>query len=170
MSKYEIPAYKVIKSFKNIEIRQYPSYFIAEVINNKNRNKAANEAFMTLFNYINGNNSTNERIPMTIPVEQTRQKDHWKLSFITPSKYTLENIPKPEDEKIKIRKQEKSKRLVIRFSGLISDSNLNKNKQKLDDYVKENKIKVKSKAIYAFYNAPFTLPFLRRNEIMYIID
>ena len=183
MAKYETPEYKVVKSEKDIEIREYPSYIITEVSNKGQRDKAANESFMILFDYISGKNIPNEKIPMTIPVtqegekipmtvpvEQIKENNNWKMSFVLPSKYTLENAPKPKDERIKIYKQEKSKRIVIRFSGLSSDSNLRKHKIKLDKYIKENGIKVKSEAIYAFYNAPFTLPFLRRNEIMYVID
>jgi len=170
MAKYETPEYTVIKSYKNIEIRDYPSYIVAEVCNSGERDKAANESFMILFDYISGKNIPNEKISMTVPVEQIKENNNWKMSFVLPSKYTLETVPKPKDVRIKIYKQEASKRIVIRFSGFSSDSNLSKNKQKLDNYIKENGIKVKSEAIYAFYNAPFTLPFLRRNEIMYIID
>jgi DNA gyrase inhibitor GyrI len=183
MAKYETPKYEVIKSYKNIEIRKYPSYLVAEVSNSGQRDKAANESFMILFDYISGKNIPNQKIamtvpvtqkgqkiPMTVPVEQLRGDNNWKMSFVLPSKYNMENVPKPKDARIKIYKKEASKRIVIRFSGLSSDSNLNKNKQKLDKYIKENGIKIKSEAIYAFYDAPFTLPFLRRNEIMYIID
>lgn len=183
LAKYETPKYEVIKSYKNIEIRKYPSYIVAEVSNSGQRDKAANESFMILFNYISGKNIPNEKISMTvpvvqegekismtIPVEQIKENNNWKLSFVLPYKYTLENVPKPKDERIKIYKQEISKRIVLRFSGFSSDANLSKNKQKLDKYTKENNIIVKSEAIYAFYNAPFTLPFLRRNEIMYLID
>lgn len=183
MTKYETPKYEVIKSYKNIEIRQYPLYIVAEVSNSGQRDKTANESFMILFNYISGKNIPNEKISMTvpvvqegekismtIPVEQIKENNNWKLSFVLPSKYTLENVPKPKDKRIKIHKQETSKRIVLRFSGFSSDANLSKNKQKLDKYIKENNIIVKSEAIYAFYNAPFTLPFLRRNEIMYLID
>ena len=183
MAKYETPEYKVVKSLKDIEIREYPSYIVAEVSNSGQRDKAANESFMILFDYISGKNipsekismtvpvsQEGEKIPMTLPVEQLKENNHWKLSFVLPSKYNMENAPKPKDERIKIYKQEKSKRIVIRFSGSSSDSNLSKHKIKLDKYIKENDIKAKSEAVYAFYNAPFTLPFLKRNEIMYIID
>jgi hypothetical protein len=183
MKKYETPEYKVVKSIKDMEIREYPSYIVAEVSNSGQRNKAANESFMILFDYIKGKNIPNEKIamtipvtqkgekmPMTVPVEQLRGDNNWKMSFVLPFKYNMENVPKPKDERIKIYKNEKSKRLVIRFSGFSSDSNLSKHKIKLDKYIKENSIKVTSEAVYAFYSAPFTLPFMRRNEIMYIID
>lgn len=183
MAKYETPKYKVVKSLKDIEIREYPSYIVAEISSSGQRDKVANESFMILFDYINGKNIPNEKIamtvpvtqkgekiPMTVPVEQLKGDNNWKMSFVVPSKYNMENVPKPKEEKIKIYKQEKSKRIVIRFSGFSSDSNLSKHKIKLDKYIKENCIKVKSEAVYAFYNAPFTLPFLRRNEIMYVID
>ena len=183
MAKYETPKYEVIKSYKNIEIRQYPSVIVAEVSNSGQRDKAANESFMILFDYIRGKNIPNEKISMTVPVvqegekismtvpvEQIQENNNWKLSFVLPSKYTLETVPKPKDARIKIYKKEDSKKIVIRFSGLSSTANLSKNKQKLDKYIKENNIKVKNGAIYAFYNAPFTLPFLRRNEIMYLIE
>jgi len=39
----------------------------------------------------------------------------------------------------------------------------------LKENLKENNIVISSSAIRAIYNGPFTLPFLRRNEAMFLV-
>ncbi len=183
MALVESPEYEVIKSDKNIEIRQYKPYLIAEVSTSGKRNEAANEGFFILFDYISGKNTPREKIkmaapveqkgqkiPMTAPVEQSKDNDEWKLSFVIPSKYNLENVPQPKDSRINIYQHESSKRAVIRFSGFWTESNLNKHKEKLEKYIQENGLNIKSEVIYAFYNSPYWIPFFRRNEVMYIVE
>jgi predicted nuclease of restriction endonuclease-like RecB superfamily len=107
---------------------------------------------------------------MTAPVKQSKDNNEWNVSFVLPSKYNLENVPKPKDNRINIYEQKESIRAVIRFSGFWTESNLNKHKEKLEKYIKDNGLTVKSEVIYAFYNSPYWIPFFRRNEVMYIIE
>ena len=64
-SGYEQLKYTVVDTIQNVEIRQYPSRIVAEVTNAKDDN----DAFMTLFGYISGKNSTSEKVAMTSPVQ-----------------------------------------------------------------------------------------------------
>lgn len=171
--KYESLQYTVLEKNGSIEQRKYKPYIAAEIKINGNRDESINIAFPILFDYINGKNKTGKKIAMTTPVlqqEENTDSNSWKTTFVTPSKYNLDNLPKPKDERIKIYKKPETKRIVITFNGRSSSSNLNKNKQKIDDYIKENNIEVKGDCIYAFYDPPLILPVLRRNEIMYIMD
>lgn len=83
-----------------------------------------------------------------------------------PSKYSLQTLPKPSNSKITILEIPASRYVVIRFSGLASEKKLALNTQKLEAFCKEKGWKTIGPAIYAFYNPPWTLPFLRRNEVM----
>ena len=110
-----------------------------------------------------------QKIAMTAPVQQELSGNVWRVSFIMPAKYNLQNIPKPKDSRIKLKEIPKQKFIVIRFSGRSSDANIKKYQDKLIEYTTENRITLSGKPKYAFYNPPWTLPFLRRNEIMFEI-
>lgn len=184
MAKYETPAYQVLEKSGKIEIRAYQPYLIAEVLVGGERNKAANTAFEILAGYIFGANVTqkkmamtapvtqqqSQKIEMTAPMTQTSANGQWKVKFMMPSSFTLETLPKPNNDAIILRQEPEKKAAAIRFSGTWGTRNLAKNKKKLDAFLSQNGLKPSSEVIYAFYNSPFTLPFLRRNELMYVLE
>ena len=173
-SKTEEPKYQVLTKENNIEIRNYEANIIAEVTVHGQRKAAASSAFRILADYIFGNNEQNIKISMTAPVRQylakadftPEAKEAWNISFIMPSKFTYAALPAVNNPEIKLRKLNKRKYLVIRFSGLASDGKLKEALEELRYYVKINELRVKEGVLFAFYNPPWTLPFLRRNEIM----
>ena len=180
MSNVEQPKYEVIESQGNIEIRQYQPMIIAEIAIEDNRKEAIKSGFKILASYIFGNNKSkknvsmtapvrqqsNEKISMTAPVSQQKVQGAWRISFVMPSQYSIDTIPVPNNEGISIKKIDSKKYAVLKFSGMNSDKNINFHEIKLKKYLSENKIQAISSSIYAFYNPPWTLPFLRRNEIM----
>lgn len=183
MSPIETPSYKVIKLFENIEIREYDPLIVAQVQVSGDREIAINSGFRLLADYIFGNNVSKEKItmtapvvqqkgekiPMTAPVMQTGSEDKWLVEFTMPSAYTMESLPKPNNPQIILKQKEAGCFVVVRFSGLWDQNSMKKNQDKLDAYVRNNGIEVSGSSIYAFYNSPWTLPFLRRNEIIYRI-
>lgn len=180
MSRVETPSYQSLASEKNIEIRRYNPMIIAEVEVEGERKTAIKEGFRLLADYIFGNNVSkqkiamtapvqqepSETIAMTAPVQQQRTKDAWKISFVMPSAYSIKTLPKPNDPAVKLIPVSQRDYLVIRYSGNITDENILKQEQALFEYIESNKIKTMGTPMYAFYNPPWTLPFLRRNEIM----
>jgi SOUL heme-binding protein len=181
---YENPKYTVITQDGDFEIREYEAMLTAEVTTMGDREEAANEAFRILAGYIFGKNIANDKIAMTAPVTTQNTKSEkiamtapvtynekkngdWQMRFMMPSKYTLETLPKPQDERIKFVKVPSKKFVVLRFSWWWSDSNINKHKELLEKYIAEKNIKTEGSYIFAGYNSPFTLPFLRRNEVMF---
>lgn len=178
MSKVEKPKYITIEKNGNIEIRDYEQTIIAEVSVKGERKEAIREGFKVLANYIFGNNLSKNRssvtakqegqkIAMTAPVEQIKDIDSWKISFTMPSKYSIDSLPSPNTDKIKLLKIPKEKRIVIEFSGSNTDENIEKHLQILLAYCERENITINEGPIFAFYNPPWTLPFLRRNEIMF---
>ncbi len=181
MSQVDEPEYKVLESSGDIEIRQYEPTLVAQVLVEGERKDAISKGFRMLADFIFGNNKDDKEIAMTAPVTQqegkkiamtapvTQQKEmdqYWRVRFVMPAEYTLETLPKPVDEKVEILSVPGQKFVVIRFSGSSTEENLKKHLQELQAYLAQNKLEGIGDPIYAFYNPPWTLPFMRRNEIM----
>ena len=92
------------------------------------------------------------------------------MQFYLPSKFNKDNAPKPVNSEIKILTIEGGYYAVIKYSGRSSDKNFLKNKEILEKELRVDNIKVLSSPIRASYNSPFTLPMLKRNEVMYRVD
>jgi len=180
MSNVEHPKYQIISSDGHIQIRKYSPLIVAEVTMQGDRQKAIYAGFRLLADYIFGNNSASskiamtapvtqqkgEKIAMTAPVTQQSKGDEWTVHFTMPSKYTMDTLPKPNNQAVVLKVISAKSYIAIKFSGLATKNNITKHQDKLQDYVLEKKINTIGKPIYAFFNPPWTIPFLRRNEIM----
>ena len=166
VSNVEQTIYKVVESFGGIEIRDYSGMIVAEVQVPGDRKDAANKGFRLLAGYIFGENESKNKIAMTAPVIQESVGNEWKVRFIMPSYYSMERLPAPNNTAVKLTTMQGGRFVVIRFSGLANERNLKEHQQKLVDFVRTKKLKPISEPIYAFFNPPWTLPLLRRNEIM----
>jgi hypothetical protein len=171
--------YVVLKSDKSIEIRQYPALILAEVKIKGKRYSAINTGFRALAKYIFGKNQSNQKIAMTAPVMQENisapstahqpqqiKDDIWQIRFVMPEKFTMASLPIPNNHSVMLYSTQPKKYIVIRFSGANTDKNLQEHRQILFDYINKNKLITVGNAIAAYYNPPWILPFLRRNEIM----
>ncbi len=184
VSDADTPKYDVISSTDGIEIRQYDPMIIAEVVVQGERSEAISEGFRLLADYIFGDNTVkesiamtapvqqqaNEKIAMTRPVQQQSAGDAWKVSFVMPSKYLMDTLPKPNNERVAIKEIPGKRFVTIRFSGFNSDENIAQHEEQLMQYILSNKMNTNGPAKYAFYNPPWTIPFLRRNEVMFEVD
>ena len=176
-------AYTVIKSDGDIEIREYEETVVAEVTVDGTRKEAPSKAFRTLFKYISGENIAKQEIPMTAPVSQElksqkiamtapvsqEQTDEgtWTIAFYMPNDMDFENTPLPKNDNVNIRKIPSKQKITIRFSGRSTDSNIAEHEAELKQYIVDNKIEVAGAPMYAFYNPPWTLWFMRRNEVLF---
>jgi SOUL heme-binding protein len=180
LSNVEQPKYEVVAAENNIEVRNYSSMIVAEVEVSGDRDVAIQEGFRLIADYIFGNNSSGQKVAMTSPVTQqagekiamtapvTHQGDGggWRVRFVMPDTYTLETLPKPNNVAVMLKKISGGQRAVIRFSGLAEKESLARYTEKLGQFMISKGLKSASTPTYAFYNPPWTLPFLRRNEVM----
>ncbi|MBD1864967.1 heme-binding protein [Trichocoleus desertorum] len=187
MSKSEEPKYTVLQSYGDIEIRQYEPKIVAETVVKAERGKANNDAFGILAGYIFGQNLSvtqpqkSEKLAMTAPVMQqaagsaiamttsvTQASDQntWAVQFFMPSTYSMATLPKPKDERVTVKELPGTKVVAIRFSGNAGDNQLQEQEAKLRDFLIQQGIEAQGTATYAFYDSPFTLPMLKRNEVM----
>jgi DNA gyrase inhibitor GyrI len=164
----EQPDYTVIKKDNEFEIRQYTNFLTATVETEGERDDAIGKGFRILFKYISGENKNKESISMTVPVMQKSSGNNkWSISFVVPKKFNLQNVPQPDNQSVKIKNNPDLKVIVITFSGLFSNENIKENEAKIRNYIKEKGLKIEEPAIYAGYNSPWTLWFLKRNEVLF---
>ena len=161
---YEEANYEVVKENQEYEIRKYSDRLVIET------NSIEGNGFRKLFNYISGNNEESQEIKMTVPVTQEIKNGSMTMQFYLPLKFNKDNAPKPSNSDIKILNIEGGYYAVIKYSGRSSDKNFLKNKNILEKQLKQDKITIISTPIRASYNSPFTLPMLKRNEVMYRIN
>ena len=157
--------YDVVKSNEIYEIRKYSDRLVVQALNTNQNN-----SFRKLFNYISGDNKTNEEIKMTIPVTQMEKKGNMTMQFYLPSKFNKDNVPNPLRPDLEIVNIEGGYYAVARYSGRASDKNFIKHKEILENELKKDNISIAGPAIKATYNSPFTLPMLRRNEAMFKVN
>jgi effector-binding domain-containing protein len=79
-------------------------------------------------------------------------------------------LPKPKDERVKIREVPAKKVAVIRYSGTWSEENYSENEMLLYQFLKERGYEIKGKPLWARYDPPFMPWLFRRNEIMIEIN
>lgn len=165
MATEEAP-YTVEKESGGVEIRNYEAHILAETMVDGTLEDAGNKAFRRLFNYISGVNHSRSSIAMTAPVSQQSAAGKWAVSFMMPASYTIETLPIPDDSSITLRQVPAHRVAAVRYSGFWSEKRFLLNKQKLENWIKDNNLKIIGEPVWARYNPPFTIWFLRRNEIL----
>jgi hypothetical protein len=107
---------------------------------------------------------------MTAPVIQQAKGTSWNVRFVMPSKYAIETLPKPVNPQVALIEVPATRFAVIRFSGFAGQGSLDKQETLLRAFMAERSLVAANPPQYAYYNAPWTLPFMRRNEIMIEIN
>ena len=157
--------YETISSNDVYEIRKYSDRLVIET-----STSSQNSSFRKLFNYISGSNESNEEIKMTTPVTQIEKDGSMTMQFYLPVKFNEDNVPNPSNPEVNVLTMKGGYFAVITYSGRASDNNFIKHKEILEKKLNEDNVSILSKPIRATYNGPFTLPMLRRNEVMFEIN
>jgi hypothetical protein len=176
----EEPDYDVIRTFGNVELRQYAPYVVAEVVLDTPAEDAGNQAFPILAGYIFGKNKGEKKFAMTAPVTQTAAPVRMDMTapvtqaavaggtqvqFVLPKGVTLATAPEPIDPRVQLREMPAATWAVIRYSGTWSQSNYAEHLGELKASLAAAGVATQGEPVLARYNAPFTPWFLRRNEI-----
>ncbi len=118
-----------------------------------------------------GDTKPSESIAMTAPVIATTVGDSETISFGMPRSYTLETLPTPNDPRVKIVMIPLKKYAVMQFSWYRSDARVKQMQEKLLSLLKRDGVVAQESTAYAGYNAPWTPPWMLRNEVLVeIID
>lgn len=188
----EQPKYTVIDQLQDdIEIRRYMPRTVAEVEIPmagdpvRGDRSARRQAFRILAGYIFGKNlgktkiamtapvetqqvetrQTGEKIAMTAPVETQAAGGKFRMAFFLPARFTAKSAPKPLDPRIKIRTAPAVTTAAYRFSGAPDAADMKRRWAVLQARLAKSKWRAIGKPVSFFYNPPWTLPFMRRNEV-----
>ena len=132
-------------------------------------------AFNTLAGYIFGANEAKTNMAMTTPVEIRKEAHHrgggeaYSMRFIVSSSYTTETAPRPVDSKVRLTTTPPRERLAAReFAGFATEGEVQRQLISLLSALDRDGVSVVDSASYRIfqYNPPYTLPWLRRNEIL----
>jgi len=167
----EEPPHTTVVRDGDFEIRDYPALRIAEVTVNAPRNDAAYAGFRKLARYIFGDNAEKQKIEMTAPVIEARgaggaDEEGWTIRFVMPQGLTLAKLPKPDDPAIRIRESPATRYAVLRYSGLAGDATVEAKTEELNAILRRRGLEPAGPPLLAFYDPPWTLWFMRRNEIL----
>ena len=121
---------------------------------------------MRLFRYIDQGNSKTEKIAMTTPVFTQKHEGNETMAFVLPFSMSSNDVPEPLDENVQVRTMPTGLYAVYRYSGKRVDGGSNKAKRELKDWILNNGYEQLSEPINAYYDTPWTPPFLRRNELL----
>ena len=117
---------------------------------------------------INGDKAADasEKISMTAPVSIKRSAGSWQVSFVMPKQYTMATIPKPNNPAITLMEIPEVRYAVVKFSGLAGEKKVAEKTIELQQWMLTKKLTPIATPELARYNPPWTLPFMRRNEVM----
>ena len=180
----EEPKYTVLEKTPPFELRSYSPMILAEVQVEGDLDEASSQGFRLIAAYIFGQNQVSEKISMTAPVVVEEQAvkgasiamtapvsiesnaGKWTVAFVMPAEYSMESLPKPLNSKVKLRQIPAVKRAVIGFSGFYNENKVTERTVELEEWMRTKNLQAASIPKFARYNPPWTLPFMRRNEIM----
>ncbi|MDH5487568.1 MAG: heme-binding protein [Gammaproteobacteria bacterium] len=184
----EEPKYEVIKQYEAFELRRYAPQLLAETEVTGEFKDVGNQAFRILADFIFGNNRQQEKISMTAPVSMQptgegekiamtapvtmtpkagdAQSGTYVFSFVMPAHFTRETLPQPVNPKVKIHEAPARLMAVRRYSGFWSESRYREQEAILLKAVAQAGLPTTGQPVFARYNPPFSLWFLRRNEVL----
>ena len=177
----EEPAFRSVLHEGAFEVRDYPALMVAEVTVSGDQKEAASKGFRLLAGYIFGGNKrrqsiamtapvaqapTSEKIAMTAPVTQIQSAGEWVVRFTMPSAYSMDTLPEPNDPKVHLRALPPARFAVLQFSGLARKDDVAAKTAELEKLARTHHLRAIGPGSLAQYDPPWTLWFMRRNELM----
>jgi hypothetical protein len=178
------PGYNLVIDENHVQIRMYNAYLIARLkIEGDEEDQSRETAYMRLLNYVLGRNTRTEKISAMAPLIQEdittrfnallslevpggpKKLKAFEVSVVLPTHFNLETAPMPMDPEIKLEKVKPHLTAVVKFSGLCGKHKRERLSKYLSLWLHEKGYTAVSSPRVAKYNPPFTLPFMRRNEI-----
>ena len=184
----EEPQFSTIEKSEAFELRAYAPQLVAEVKVEGDLDTASSQGFRLIAAFIFGQNQVSEKISMTVPVgietaqstkiamtvpvgieaskDSAKGINQWVFSFVMPSEYTMATLPKPLNPLVTIRELPAQKRAAITFSGFYNEAKVLEKTKALEEWIKSKQWQAIGNPQFARYNPPWSIPFMRRNEIL----
>jgi hypothetical protein len=183
----EQPSFEVIGGVGPVEIRQYGPRLAAETDMGPGSGIEAEQeaAFMTLAAFIFGQNRQGPAVAMTAPVSVEKVTAPIAMTapvvvepgergrvmrFFMPAEYTLETLPRPGHDRVRIVTVPAQTLAVLRFAGEADDDRVAaKSAELLTGLAGSNWEPVGEPGFFG-YDPPMTPPELRRNEVFVEVE
>lgn len=175
----EEPEFAIETKKENYEVRSYGPVLVAETRVDAGFEDAGNRAFRILADYIFGNNraktkiemtapvamAKSEKIEMTAPVSMSAEGAGYVVQFTMPKIFNMSTIPEPNDARVQLREIPARKVAVFSYSGSWSKARYEQKLQEFKQALARDGVTTSGEAVFARFDSPFLLWFLRRNEI-----
>lgn len=182
----EEPKFELLEKDGAFELRRYAPMIVAETFVEGSLGEGSSAGFRAIAGYIFGANrsrnaDSNEKIAMTVPVTMDtsaakiamtapvtteRADGRWRMHFVMPAQYTMDTLPVPTDPAVKLR-EVGAQRIAVRvFSGFVTDDRVRQETVAVLDWMKQRGLEAAAPPQLARYNPPWSIPFLRRNEML----
>lgn len=163
----ETPSYQVISKNDVYEIRKYSSYSVCgtkmAAENDATENPSMpGQSFNALAGYLFGENTLDEKMSMTTPVIMV----DGNMEFVLPSPITADTAPMPKTQDIFLKDIPSETVAVVEFTGFATDGEVSRQRALLEDALLADGVMYDNLSFKVLqYNPPYTLPWLRRNEV-----
>ena len=169
----ETPNYKLVKKYKNFEIRDYDKMMVAHTKIKRKFRESTNTGFRRIANYIFGGNDQSMEIAMTAPVLTKFPTDMtsnvFEVSFVMPKEHNLKSLPSPNLETVTISEKQLGRVAVFKFGGWATENRTKYYIDQLINSLKKEQIDTFGDIMVAQYNSPWVIPPIRKNEIIIAI-
>jgi hypothetical protein len=185
MASVEEPRFDTVRQSGDFAVRHYAPMIVAETFVEGDLSSASGDGFRVIAGYIFGDNvaaksagsekvamtapvtmETAEKVAMTAPVTTEPAGDRYRMHFVMPSQYTMDTLPRPRDGRVKLREVPPQRMAVVRFSGFAGEDRVREKTEELRAWMAAEGLSPAGPPQLARYDPPWTLPFLRRNEVM----
>ena len=159
----EEPQWELIDKLDTVELRLYqPSI---QAVTELRSSASTSAGFRRLAGYIFGGNEQAQSIAMTAPVQETLEKERPIMAFTLPAEYALDDLPAPNDDRVSIVEVPERAVATVRFSGWATGPKVARMQRELLATLSSHDIQPVGLPMLNQYNPPWTVPFLRRNEV-----
>jgi hypothetical protein len=111
-----------------------------------------------------------EKVAMTTPVQTASNAGNVRMRFFLPARYTPTTAPRPTDARVRLVPIPEETMAILRFSGSGADPELARRMAALRMALAPTPWRPVGEPVILFYDPPFALPFLRRNEAAIRVD
>lgn len=169
------PRFELLDRLGEIEIRRYLPEARAQVALPGTRAVALDRAFDVLAGYLFGENAEEREMSMTVPVyqQQTDQQradqqhaEGWTIAFFLSNDMVPSELPAPVDSRIQLVRVPERYVASLRYTGNNTEARAQEAGETLLGSLRQQSRYLASGSLtFCTYDAPFTVPFLKRNEV-----
>ncbi|WP_428376517.1 SOUL family heme-binding protein [Lichenicoccus sp.] len=172
------PSYTLVRTFGPVQVRRYGPRVAAETVVEGDEVRARGAGFERLAGYIFGGNRGRQSIDMTAPVAQSARSidmtapvaqartgaGQWRVQFFMPAGSTLATLPLPDNPAVALVDVPPETVAVLRYAGTPTPARVGDAEARLLVALIGSGLRPDGKPFEWFYDPPWTIPALRRNE------